>query len=265
MRDFSDAPAVRVGAQAEHLHEDWVWAFETHQDNGAYRPDPVSAGRRALANLALSHLVLDAQRSGDTVWPGKAFQRVKDAGNFTDRQGALIALLHAHHELAEPALARVHAQFKGEALVIDRAAEPGLIVQPGKALLSLALQGPAELVADVDERFLAELKPGQDAAVLADALPGQPFRATLVRIAPRIDAQRGAVELRGCEVWIILRELGANCSACRIAAIASLLRPCAFSTLPSEKCASAKLGSMRMACSAAPCARCSSITSFLSR
>ncbi|HEX2011790.1 MAG TPA: aminopeptidase N C-terminal domain-containing protein, partial [Roseateles sp.] len=95
-------------------------AFEGHQVQGGYTPDPVSSGKRALANLALAMLVLDARSSGDTVWPGRAYQRFKDATNMTDRQGALAALANAHAELAETALARFHAQFKGEALVIDK-------------------------------------------------------------------------------------------------------------------------------------------------
>jgi aminopeptidase N len=68
----------------------------------------------------LANLVLDAARSGDAVWPGRAYQRCKDATNMTDRLGALSALVQAHAELAEPALARFHAQFQGEALVIDK-------------------------------------------------------------------------------------------------------------------------------------------------
>ncbi len=105
---------------AQALHADWVAVWDKHAQTGGYSPDAVSSGRRALANLALAHLVLDAARSGDTVWPGRAYQRCKDATNMTDRLGALSALVQAHAELAEPALARFHAQFRDEALVIDK-------------------------------------------------------------------------------------------------------------------------------------------------
>src|SRR6185369_4789505 len=87
---------------------------------GAYRADPVSSGRRALAGLALTHLCLAARRTRDTVWPGKALQRFKDAGNMTDRFNALAALVSAGHELATPALQRFHAMFAGEPLVLDK-------------------------------------------------------------------------------------------------------------------------------------------------
>ena len=115
--------AVREAMRAElaqRLHADWAWAFETHHDTGAYRPDPRSSGRRALAGLALSMLCLDARRSADAVWPGKTYQRFKTAGNMTDRFNALNALVSSGHAHAEPALARFHSLFKNEALVLDK-------------------------------------------------------------------------------------------------------------------------------------------------
>jgi aminopeptidase N len=105
---------------ATELRDDWAWAFEAHQVAGGYSPDPVSSGRRALANLALSMLCLDAVAQGDAIWPGGAYQRFKDASNMTDRIGALAALVNSHAELAAPALERFHALFKGEPLVIDK-------------------------------------------------------------------------------------------------------------------------------------------------
>jgi aminopeptidase N len=111
---------VMLAQLARELHDDWQWAFEAHQVSGAYSPDPASAGRRALANLALAMLCLDAARRGDTVWPGRAYQRVKDAGNMTERLGALGALVDSHAELSERALAYFHASFRHEALVLDK-------------------------------------------------------------------------------------------------------------------------------------------------
>ncbi len=105
---------------AQALRDDWGWAFEAHQVKGGYSPDPISSGRRALANLALTMLCRDAHARGDAVWPGRAYERFKDAGNMTDRLGALTALTHSHAELAELALQRFHTLFKGEALVIDK-------------------------------------------------------------------------------------------------------------------------------------------------
>ena len=105
---------------ATALRADWQWAWEQHHDNGGYRPDATSAGRRALSGLALSMLCLAARRSGDVVWPGKAYQRVKEASNMTDRFNALSALVSSGHSLATQALERFHALFKDEALVLDK-------------------------------------------------------------------------------------------------------------------------------------------------
>jgi len=105
---------------AESLFDDWQWAWGAHRDSGAYQPDPVSCGRRALTGLAIAHLCLAARKSGDPVWPGKALQAFKDAGNMTDRFNALAALVTSGHELAAPALQRFHTLFAHEALVLDK-------------------------------------------------------------------------------------------------------------------------------------------------
>jgi aminopeptidase N len=132
---------------AQALRDDWAWAWDAHQTTGAYSPDPVSAGRRALAHLALAMLCLDAHVRGDTVWPGKAYQRFKDAANMTDRLGGLSALVESHSALAPLALERFHHLFAGEPLVIDKwfalqarapegtGAEAGRVFQRVKALM----------------------------------------------------------------------------------------------------------------------------------
>ena len=101
------------------LHADWEWAYDTHQVTGPYSPDALSSGKRALSNTALSMLCRNAAGSGDTVWPGRAYQKVKDATNMTDRYGALAALVNAHAALATPALAHFYALFKDKDLVVD--------------------------------------------------------------------------------------------------------------------------------------------------
>ena len=120
---------------ASALSADWEAVYQANQDTGAYSPDAVSSGRRALAGMALTHLCLAAQASATStpsaelrtggsgqsdVWPGKTLQRFKDAGNMTDRVNALSALVSSGHALAAEALPRFHAMFKDEALVIDK-------------------------------------------------------------------------------------------------------------------------------------------------
>jgi aminopeptidase N len=104
---------------ANALRADWEWAFEAHQVGGTYSPDSLSAGKRALANRALAMLCLDSVAKGEAVWPGRAYQRFKDATNMTDRLGALTALLRSHAQHTEPALYRFYEMFRHEPLVID--------------------------------------------------------------------------------------------------------------------------------------------------
>jgi len=102
------------------LLHDWQWAWDAHCENGGFKPDAVSSGRRALAGLAISMLCLASRHTGDVIWPGKAYQRFKDASNMTDRFNALTALVSSGHALATQALPRFHALFKDEALVLDK-------------------------------------------------------------------------------------------------------------------------------------------------
>lgn len=87
----------------------------------------------------------------------------------------------------------VRASFAGH--VVSRHVEPGDTVQPGKTLLVLAPDGVTELVAQIDERNLSLLRVGQPAVASADAYPQQQFGAVVSRIAPGVDAQRGAVQV----------------------------------------------------------------------
>ena len=123
-------------------------------------------------------------------------QGLDSSGSDIRQAQAQQALSEAAVDAARVRLAQAQIRAPAAARVLDREVEPGQIVQPGRALLTLALHSPLELVAQVDERFLEELQPGQTAAVLADAFPQQRFSATLASIAPRVDAQRGSIELR---------------------------------------------------------------------
>ena len=115
--------AVRQAMQAQlagELAADWQWAWQQHQAGGAYQPDAAGSGRRALAALALHMLCLHARATGDAVWPGKAYQRAKDATNMTDRLAGLNALIAAAHPLAQAALARFYDLFADQPLVLDK-------------------------------------------------------------------------------------------------------------------------------------------------
>lgn len=144
-------------------------------------------GDDASRALAVAQAQLDAARAQHDALAVGGSERAQADAQFAAAQAAVDA--------ARIRLAQTVVRAPTAARVLQRSVEPGQIVQPGRALLRLALDGPLELLAQVDERFLAELAPGQAARVVADAFPDQPFGAKLLRIAPHVDAQRGAVDL----------------------------------------------------------------------
>ncbi len=109
---------------------------------------------------------------------------------------AQLAVAQAATQAARSRLAQTVITTPAQARVLSRAVEPGQIVQPGRALFTLALAGPVQLLAPVDERYLQQLQPGQAAQVRADAFPEQRFAAQVLSIAPLVDAQRGSVEVK---------------------------------------------------------------------
>jgi HlyD family secretion protein len=107
-----------------------------------------------------------------------------------------LAQARAARDIATAKLAQTRINAPAPGSVLDRAAEPGDIVQPGKRLLTLVQDGDFKLTALIDEKNLALLRPGQPALAALDAWPSQRFRAVLDYLAPGIDLQRGTVEAK---------------------------------------------------------------------
>lgn len=155
----------------------------------------VAAERQAEATLQSSRTTL--RRVQQLVAQGfySAAQR-DDAQRALDVALAQQASARAATAASRARLTQTAVLAPTDARVLTRQVEPGQIVQPGKALMSLALSGPTQLTAQVDERFLDQLQPGQKAAVVADAFADQRFAARVLSIAPAVDAQRGAIEVK---------------------------------------------------------------------
>jgi HlyD family secretion protein len=97
---------------------------------------------------------------------------------------------------ARAAVAKTEIRAAKAGTVLTRNAEPGDLVQPGRVLFDLALDGPTEILLPVDEKNLSVLQLQQTAICIADAFPARPFTARLTFIAPAVDAQRGTADLR---------------------------------------------------------------------
>ncbi len=122
--------------------------------------------------------------------------RADDARRAVDVAQAQRDANRAATEVARARLAQARIAAPTAARVLARHVEPGQIVQAGKPLLSLALASPTQLVAAVDERFLEQLQVGQRADAVADAFPLRRFEARVASLAPAVDPQRGAVEVK---------------------------------------------------------------------
>lgn len=123
-------------------------------------------------------------------------QEANQSGTELLQAEARVAEARAALELARARLAQTRITVPAESTVLARLVEPGQIVQPGTRLAELGVRGPVQLVALVDEKYLSRLAPGLAASVVADAFVGRPFEARIASIAPLVDAQRGAVEVK---------------------------------------------------------------------
>jgi aminopeptidase N len=101
---------------AEALRAELAAAYRTFEVTGPYRPDPPSAGRRALRNMALGYLM----ELGDREVEARCVAQFDGANNMTDRMAALGALANSDAAARAGALERFYAQWKGEPLVVDK-------------------------------------------------------------------------------------------------------------------------------------------------
>jgi HlyD family secretion protein len=150
------------------------------------------ASRSALEEAQRAHDIADtqvrsAELSVESASPG----------------GSNVVMANAELEQARAALRAAEARIQftqitapTDGVVIARNVEPGMVVQPGKSLILLALKGEKRLLVQVDERNLSLIHLGQPALASADAYPADRFKAILSFINPSIDAQRGSVEVK---------------------------------------------------------------------
>jgi aminopeptidase N len=87
-----------------------------HHPNEDYSPDVISAGQRALKNLALGYLMETNSSAALTL----AQQQYSKANNMTDRAAALMVLIHHGGTPRDSALHDFYRHFENEPLVIDK-------------------------------------------------------------------------------------------------------------------------------------------------
>lgn len=174
-------------------HAAWLAAERDHRRiselvaQGFFSPQRLDEALRArdVAASALASAELQARaQTAQGVEPALARARLAQA--------------QANAAMARARLERMALRSPVAARVLLRQVEPGTMAQPGRVLLVLAQAGAAHIEVSIDERHLHLLSLGMAARALADAYPQQPFEARVCEIAPAVDADRGAVQVRLC-------------------------------------------------------------------
>ncbi|MBV7485694.1 aminopeptidase N [Bordetella sp. BOR01] len=110
-RDFLRA------ALGRELAAQWRAAFDGNQTPGEYSPAPGPAGRRALKNQALGHLMAAGIDGAQAL----AQSQFDQAGNMTDSLAALSALVnYGQPDVAARALDAFYSRWQNDPLVVDK-------------------------------------------------------------------------------------------------------------------------------------------------
>ena len=111
--------AARMGLRrvlATHLQTEFEAALDTYTTSGPYSPDPLSAGRRALRNLALGYLMeLETPDIRE-----RCLKQLREADNMTDSMAALLALANCDCPEREAGLEWFYTRWQAEPLVVDK-------------------------------------------------------------------------------------------------------------------------------------------------
>jgi aminopeptidase N len=96
---------------------EWNATLQGNDTPGPYSPDPISAGRRSLKNLALAYLMA----AGDLAACQQALTQYQAAQNMTDCMGALGAIVNYHHgDKRQEAIVDFYEKWQHNPLVIDK-------------------------------------------------------------------------------------------------------------------------------------------------
>ena len=183
--------AGRQAAEALRQAELKVAQAEADATRARQLGEAGSGSRQAADDAERAVQVARSQRDA-------AASQAASASGGPDERLAAAALVQAEAARAVAAARLAESELRAPAAgqVVLRDAEPGDVVAAGRTVLALTLDGPAQLVAQVDEKNLALLQLGQPASASADAFPTLSFPARVALLAPAVDPLRGTVEVR---------------------------------------------------------------------
>ena len=125
-----------------------------------------------------------------------AAQEVEDDHLALAQAQAAVKTAQAAVSTARNQFGRSELRAPFDAVVAHVFAAAGEPVDAGKPVVEVAHLSPIELRAPLAPRLAALLKPGQEAQLRVDALPGRTFPARVFAVAPTVDAATGAALVR---------------------------------------------------------------------
>ena len=102
----------------------------------------------------------------------------------------------ANEKMTSAKLSNTIIKAMSGGILISRSVEQGNVAMAGKTLMVMSPGGKTQLIVQIDEKNMRFLKLGQQALVVADAYPGERFKAVVSYINPGVDATRGSVEIK---------------------------------------------------------------------
>jgi HlyD family secretion protein len=186
--------SLRAGVAAASARSAEV-AFQTAEREFDRTRRLVEAGARAASDQDGAREAMEAARAQRDI---ARLQLTAAMANGADDRAAEAQLAEARGAvaLAEARLDNTRVTASGPGRILTRDVEAGDVVQVGRVLLTLALDGNTQLVAVPDEKDVARLAVGQTAVASADAYPNRTFPAVVSYVAPSIDPGQGTVEVR---------------------------------------------------------------------
>lgn len=174
-----------------------------------------SADLRAQIDQTKARLAETEARLADAERENGRQQRLVAEGVVTraaaDSAATALAIAKAQVETAKAALRADMAQLDYTVIkaplsgvVIERNVEVGEMVAPGGftsqqstgAIVRIAGLGSLEVEADINESYIARIKPGQNAEIKIDAVPDRKYAGHLRQIVPTADRQKAVVQVK---------------------------------------------------------------------
>lgn len=176
--DLQSAAQEAYDAARDELDEAQS-AYDDLEDGGA--AEAVVPARAVL--VAAEERYQSAQDRLLALQTGEYSPRAVAAGAALDQAEAAAAQAEVGLALLDAQIARLTVAAPSDGAILTRAVQPGEVVAPGAAALTLARLDDLTITVYVPEDRYGELALGQSAALSVDSFPGETFEAVIIHIA----------------------------------------------------------------------------------